>query len=130
MALSTLIGELVARQGESLPAGASRRGYDRAVDALNRLPRPMLAFGTVALLAHAMLWPADFASRMAALDAVPEPLWWLMGGVTAFYFGARETHYLRNRPKPAPTATPTEAATPPVAASDNAALAEWQAQKG
>jgi hypothetical protein len=34
---------------------------------------------------------------MVGLNAVPEPLWWLLGAIVAFYFGARETHYFRNR---------------------------------
>ena len=76
------------------PAPAPNR-FDQVLDAVNRLPRPLMALGTLALLADAMLDPAGFASRIAALDDIPEPLWWLMGGVITFYFGARETHYLR-----------------------------------
>jgi hypothetical protein len=28
---------------------------------------------------------------------VPEPLWWLLGAIVSFYFGARELHYQRVR---------------------------------
>jgi hypothetical protein len=35
---------------------------------------------------------------------VPEPLWWLLGAVVAFYFGAREAHHLRDTAPPAPPA--------------------------
>lgn len=67
-----------------------RRGrFDRLVDALNRLPRPAMALGTLALFGAAMAAPAWFAERMGALAAVPEPLWWLLGAVVSFYFGAR-----------------------------------------
>lgn len=69
--------------------------YDRYVDALNRLPRPALMVLTVGLFAYAVLDPAGFAARMAALSKVPEPLWWMQGAVVTFYFGAREAHYLR-----------------------------------
>jgi Holin of 3TMs, for gene-transfer release len=69
--------------------------FDQMLDAINRLPRPLMALGTLALFADAMLDPVGFAARMAALDGIPEPLWWLMGGIITFYFGARETHYLR-----------------------------------
>ncbi|WP_422385854.1 3TM-type holin [Paracoccus tegillarcae] len=31
------------------------------------------------------------------LSLVPEPLWWLLGAIVSFYFGAREAHYFRNR---------------------------------
>jgi hypothetical protein len=67
-----------------------RRGaFDRLVDGLNRLPRPAMALGTLALFAAAMAAPLWFAERMRALAAVPEPLWWLLGAVVSFYFGAR-----------------------------------------
>ncbi len=69
--------------------------FDHLLDAINRLPRPLMALGTVALFADAMLDPVGFGDRMAALQAMPDPLWWLLGGIITFYFGARETHYLR-----------------------------------
>jgi hypothetical protein len=30
-----------------------------------------------------------FAARMQGMALVPEPLWWLMGAIVSFYFGAR-----------------------------------------
>lgn len=72
--------------------------FDRVVNGLNRLPRPFLAFGTLGLFVYAMVDPEGFARRMVGLNAVPEPLWWLLGAIVAFYFGARETWYFRNRP--------------------------------
>jgi hypothetical protein len=65
--------------------------FDRMVNGLNRLPRPFLAFGTIGLFVYAMVDPEAFAVRMVGLNAVPEPLWWLLGAIVAFYFGARET---------------------------------------
>ena len=79
---------------------ASKRGYDRMVDALNRLPRPLVALGTVALFVMAALDPARFEAWMQSLDAVPEPLWWLIGAVLTFFFGARESWHLRQNQKP------------------------------
>ena len=38
---------------------------------------------------------------MQGLALVPEPLWWLMGAVVSFYFGARELHHVRTRTTPA-----------------------------
>lgn len=68
----------------------ARRGwFDQLVDGLNRLPRPALAYGTLGLFAMAMHDPAWFASRMQGIALVPEPLWWLMGAIVSFYFGAR-----------------------------------------
>jgi len=67
-----------------------RRGmFDRLVDALNRLPRPLLALGTIGLFVSAMAEPDWFASRMTGIALIPEPLWWLMGAIVSFYFGAR-----------------------------------------
>ncbi|MHC9236874.1 holin family protein [Pseudooceanicola sp. 502str34] len=66
-----------------------RTAFDSVIDGLNRLPRPLLALGTIGLFVSAMVSPAWFATRMEALAAVPEALWWLMGAVISFYFGAR-----------------------------------------
>ena len=70
--------------------GIERKGwFDRFVDGVNRLPRPMLAFGTLGLFVAAMVDPVWFAVRMQGVALVPEPLWWLMGAIVSFYFGAR-----------------------------------------
>ncbi len=70
--------------------GIERKGwFDRLVDGLNRLPRPMLALGTLGLFVSAMTNPVWFAQRMQGIALVPEPLWWLMGAIVSFYFGAR-----------------------------------------
>lgn len=98
--------------------------FDRLVNGINRLPRPMLAFGTIGLFVYAMTDPVEFAQRMVGLNAVPEPLWWLLGAVVAFYFGARETHYFRNRPVAIPPGMATDL---PVAPDENPALADWRA---
>ncbi|NBB97638.1 MAG: methionine synthase I [Alphaproteobacteria bacterium] len=102
----------------------ARRGwFDTLVNGLNRLPRPMLALGTLALFVYAMADPDGFAQRMQALATVPEPLWWLLGAVVAFYFGAREAHHARLgkfTPPPAPVAKPEPHAPA------NPALADWQ----
>lgn len=67
-----------------------RKGmFDRFIDGVNRLPRPMLALGTIALFVSALFDPVWFSSRMAGIALVPEPLWWLMGAIVSFYFGAR-----------------------------------------
>lgn len=66
-----------------------RGGFDRLMDGLNRLPRPLLAFGTIGLFIVAMVDPIWFASRMQGIALVPDPLWWLMGAIVSFYFGAR-----------------------------------------
>ncbi|KGJ06390.1 Holin of 3TMs, for gene-transfer release [Paracoccus halophilus] len=88
-AISQLTGEFAA---------APRGWFDGFMNGLNRLPRPLLTLGTIGLFAYAMIEPQGFGLRMQNLNLVPEPLWWLLGAVISFYFGAREAHYFRSRP--------------------------------
>jgi len=105
--------------------------FDAFVNGLNRLPRPALALGTLGLFVYAMADPAGFTLRMSGLATVPEPLWWLLGAVVAFYFGARETHYRREAGSPPPPPALSANAQPALsdaAARANPALADWMAQ--
>ena len=125
-----------------------RKGlYDRFIDGLNRLPRPMLALGTIGLFAASMSDPVWFANRMQGIALIPEPLWWLMGAIVSFYFGAR--HQIKSQDFQTSLATTlarvpgvlerieaTRAADPSGAASapqrawhDNAALDDWAARR-
>lgn len=70
-------------------AGPRRSVFDVMIDGLNRIPRPAMALGTLALFVSAMVDPIWFASRMQGIALVPEPLWWLLGAIVGFYFGAR-----------------------------------------
>ena len=112
--------------------------FDRLINGLNRLPRPLLAFGTLGLFAFAMLDPVGFGQRMAGLSLVPVPLWWLLGAIVSCFFGARELHYfrtpgrraeqlsrsvlerLRPRREPAPVAPP--------GTGSNSAISAWRAE--
>ena len=71
--------------------------FDSFVNGLNRLPRPAMTFGVLGLFVYSMTDPDGFSMRMEGLQAVPEPLWWFLGAVVSFYFGAREAHYFRGR---------------------------------
>ncbi|WP_104490970.1 holin family protein [Paracoccus denitrificans] len=128
-AIAQLSSEFAAR-----PCGR----FDGMMNGLNRLPRPLMTLGTVGLFAYAMADPEGFGLRMQNLDLVPEPLWWLLGAIISFYFGAREAHYFRRRPiPPGPSriaeADPGQAASfAPMTAEpfgDNAALRDWAAAK-
>jgi len=125
--------------------------FDRIMDGVNRLPRPALALGTLGLFIAAMVDPIWFAARMQGIALVPEPLWWLLGVIVSFYFGAR--HQMKGQAFQRSIAqTMLNAATvtsnisalqalsqEPAALADkdeggqgaqtNAALAEWRAQK-
>ncbi len=69
--------------------GSPKAGFDRVMDALNRLPRPLMALGTLALIMTALIDPVWFSARMNALSQMPEALWWLIGAVISLFFGAR-----------------------------------------
>ncbi|MGH1413123.1 MAG: holin family protein [Pelagimonas sp.] len=127
-----------------------RRGwFDRFMDALNRVPRPAMALGTLGLFVAAMVDPVWFAARMAGIALVPEPLWWLLGAIVSFYFGARhqskgqdfqrelaatmaavpqvvktvrDVQALRDKPEEEPSELEPES-------SDNPALADWKATR-
>ncbi len=101
---------MAAPAAEGGPMAGQTR-LDLLLRAMERLPRPLLALGALGLFLYAALDPAGFARRMADLEAVPDPLWWLAGAIMAFYFGTRE-----------PASRP-----PGGAAEPNAALDDWKA---
>lgn len=134
MELSAAAQEAALTQLGAEFSNAGSTWFDSAVNGLNRLPRPFLALGTVGLFVYAMIDPAAFSQRMVGLNAVPEPLWWLLGAVVAFYFGARETHYFReSRSASGRVVIPQAAAQPraqtPAIAPENPALADWKRGK-
>ncbi|ETX15572.1 carboxylesterase [Roseivivax halodurans JCM 10272] len=92
---------------------ANRSVFDRLIDGLNRVPRPAMALGTLGLFVSAMVDPVWFAERMTGIALVPEPLWWLLGAIVSFYFGAR--HQSKGQEFQREIAT-TLAAAPQVAA--------------
>lgn len=119
--------------------------FDRSVDSLNRLPRPVMALMTLCLFFLAWFNPQEFANVMQALQTVPDQLWWILGVVVAFYFGARETHHFRKTSQARETihvaaGVMSEAKTPPAETPDrlqrdglpqpaNAALDEWRSAR-
>ncbi|MEO0358542.1 MAG: holin family protein [Pseudomonadota bacterium] len=113
----------------------NKGGFDRFMDGINRIPRPALALGTLGLFVAAMADPDWFASRMAGLAHVPEPLWWLLGAIVSFYFGAR--HQMKGQEfqraiattlaiRPSVTASPD---SPNIEPSINAAIDDWHRWK-
>lgn len=110
-------------------AHPARGIFDRIVDGLNRLPRPALALGTIWLFVAAMRTPEEFAQGMQGLALVPEPLWWLMGAIVSFYFGARhQVKAFEFQTSVAQALAATRQA--PISASDNPALQDWQGRDG
>lgn len=120
-------------------ANAQKGGFDRFMDGVNRLPRPLLALGTLGLMAAAMADPIWFAARMQGIALVPEPLWWLLGIIVSFYFGARSqakaqdfqegiARSLARAPQVVQNLQNINAlAQPSEQASENPALMDWRA---
>ncbi len=103
--------------------------FDNFIDCLNRMPRPAMALGTIALFVSAMVAPEWFAERMAGLALVPEPLWWLLGVIVSFYFGARyqvkSQEFRREVMVTQALATTRTPSTP-----ENPALDDWRSGNG
>jgi len=119
--------------------------FDRFVDGLNRLPRPLITFLVFGLFIFAAIDPTDFARRMEALTLVPEQLWQLMQVIIMFYFGARELAHFRSSsmrkevvrirdavshltPRVADTGTDSELALETIQKDDNAAVRDYYDQ--
>ena len=70
---------------------------------------------------------------MVGLREVPEPLWWLLGAIVSFYFGAREMYYFRSprgapmprMPRPEAEGDPADPERP----AENPALSAWRADR-
>ena len=111
-----------------------RSGFDRFIDGVNRLPRPAMAFGVLGLFIAAMVDPIWFADRMAGLSLVPEPLWWLLGAIVSFYFGARHqsksfeirAQDMQKQAQIIAQTHQTNAIKPVRAIHENAAVTEWR----
>jgi hypothetical protein len=114
-----------------------RSRFDLVMDGINRLPRPVMALGCIGLLVVAMVDPVWFSARMAGLALVPEPLWWLLGVIVSFYFGARHqakgqefqrsiAETLTRVPQVVTALETLEARAAPGGGEDNPALAAWR----
>lgn len=133
------LAAMAAQGAEFRAAGRSR--FDEIMDGVNRLPRPVMALGCIGLVVVAMIDPVWFSARMAGLALVPEPLWWLLGVIVSFYFGARHqakgqefqrsiTETLSRVPQ---VVAAIETLEPPAAAgaarAPNAALEAWRSER-
>lgn len=77
----------------------NRNAFDSLVDGINRLVRPTIVYGVIALFVFAYVDPIEFQIMMESIGAIPEPLWYIMGAIVGFYFGSRELHKHRDTKK-------------------------------
>ena len=75
---------------------ANRTWWDSLVDGLNRLPRPIMTVGIIALFVWAMMDTVGFTAAMYSLYAIPEALWYIFYTIIGFWFG---TKMLENAPR-------------------------------
>lgn len=59
------------------------------VDGVNRLVRPLFTYGVLSLFGWSVVDPEEFVVAMRALEAVPEPLWYILGAIITFWFGSK-----------------------------------------
>ena len=111
-----------------------RSGFDRSIDGVTRLPRPAMAFGVPGLFIAAMVDPIWFADRTAYLSLMLEPLWWLLGAIVSFYFGALHqsksfeirAQHMQKQAESIEQTLQTNAIKPVRARHENAAVSEWR----
>ncbi len=149
-------GQAMGQYGAEFSAPVKGR-FDQFMDGVNRLPRPALALGTLGLFVSAMVAPLWFAQRMQGIALVPDPLWWLLGVIVSFYFGARHqvksqefqrniVNTIKHVPQVvenieaigalransvgvADTGSDARLNAQAISADDNAALKEWQSRR-
>ena len=68
---------------------AGRTWWDSLIDGLNRLPRPMITLGILALFVLAPVAPVRFLEIAQAYQMMPDGFWALLSVIIAFYFGGR-----------------------------------------
>ena len=69
--------------------GHTKNWFDSMVDGLNRLPRPVFAFGTIYLFVLCWIDPVAFAKGAVNLELMPQEAWWILGTIVVFFFGGR-----------------------------------------
>jgi hypothetical protein len=67
--------------------------FDRVIDGLNRLPRPMMVFGVFGLLIYTPVDPVHMAEVFASWALIPAGMWAIIATIVAFFFGGRQQLY-------------------------------------
>ena len=69
--------------------GHSKTWWDSFIDGLNRLPRPIMTFGTIYLFYLCWNDPAKFITGAQALQVMPKEGWYVLGAIVTFWFAAK-----------------------------------------
>ena len=83
-------GELWKEYGSEFTQNAPNRTlFDKIMDGVNRLPRPMFAFGTIAWFFWCAVNPDSFERSMRALNVMSDWGFAILSSIIVFYFGGR-----------------------------------------
>lgn len=85
-------GEMLAlfqQYGAEFADRQNRTWWDSFIDGLNRLPRPAMALGVIAIFVWASVDPVGFAAAAQAWALIPEEMWIVLGAIVTFFFGDR-----------------------------------------
>lgn len=69
--------------------GHSKTKWDSFIDGLNRLPRPLMTYGIIALFVWCARDPLAFVVYAEALQAMPQQGWVILGIIITFWFGGK-----------------------------------------
>jgi hypothetical protein len=69
--------------------GHSKTFWDGLIDGINRLPRPLMTFGTIYLFWLCWNDPVSFMRGATALQAMPKEGWYILGAIVTFWFAAK-----------------------------------------
>ena len=69
--------------------GHSKNWWDSLIDGLNRLPRPIMTFGTIYIFWLCWHNPMAFSRGALALQSMPGEGWAILGAVVTFWFAAK-----------------------------------------
>jgi hypothetical protein len=75
--------------------GKDRRPFDVFMDGVNRLPRPIIALGIIALFIWTCIEPERASKAFVAMALIPEAFWNIAMMVVAFFFTSRIIEKLR-----------------------------------
>lgn len=115
LTISGLIGQL-ARTVKSVPSSLlpqnvadihdRKSNWDYCIDSLNRLPRPLITLGTIAMMVWPAINPRTFAEAMQSYAMMPDWLVQLVMAIVLAYFATRTVEKIREKPSMPETSSP------------------------
>ncbi len=71
-------------------SGTRQRGaFDRMMDGVNRMPRPLLVLGVFGILVWTSIDPIASAQVFTSWAIIPTEFWYVVLAIVTFYFGGR-----------------------------------------